>query len=183
MAMAQGQGSGRRARGWTLVEALVVVAVLGVLAAVALPSYRHMVDNARLRGITELQVAALRLTMSESIKRGLPVSVTYREATSGLDWCYGLSVGTACDCRVSGQCQVDGVERVTWGHEHPGIGLVAGLSGKRFSFQPRRGTVTAGNVQFTGPHGKSLRVVVSGLGRIRICSPAGAAQVGGYPVC
>lgn len=181
--MAMQRGLGRHAHGWSLVEALVVMGVLGVLAAVGLPAIQHMTDNARLRGIAEQKVATLRLTMSESLKRGQPVSVSYREAEAGQPWCYGLSVNAACDCRVPGHCQLDGAERVTWGHDHHGIALSAGLSGKRFAFQPRRGTVTAGNVQFTGPHGKSLRVVVSGLGRIRTCSPAGAAHVSGYPVC
>lgn len=183
MASSHGRRWGRPAHGWTLIEALVVTAVLGVLAALAVPAWRQLVDHTRLRGVTELQVATLRLTMSESIKRGRPVSVTYREALPGGDWCFGLSVDTACDCRVASQCLVDGVERVSWGRDHPGIGLAVGLVGKRFSFQPRRGTVTAGHVQFTGPHGKSLRVVVSGLGRIRTCSPAGPAHLAGYPVC
>ncbi len=181
--MAVASGPGRRRRGWSLVETLVVMAVLGVLAAVALPAFQHLADNARLRGLAEQKVATLRLAMSESIQRGQPVSVSYREAEGGQPWCYGLSLQSGCDCRVPGQCQLDGVERVTWGHDHPGIGLVAGLSGKRFAIQPRRGTVTAGNVQLTGRNGKGLRVVVSGLGRIRVCSPAGDAQLNGYPVC
>jgi len=183
MASSHGRRWGPPARGWTLVEALVVTAVLGVLAALALPAWQQLVDHTRLRGATEAQVATLRLTMSESIKRGRPVSVSYREALPGTDWCFGLSVDTGCDCRVAGQCLIDGVERVSWGRDHPGISIAVGLSGKRFSFQPRRGTVTAGHVQFTAAQGKSLRVVVSGLGRIRTCSPAGAARLSGYPVC
>ncbi|MDB5945664.1 MAG: pilus assembly protein PilE [Ramlibacter sp.] len=42
------RGSGlRRGRGFTLIEIMIVVAILGIIAAIALPSYRSSVDRAR----------------------------------------------------------------------------------------------------------------------------------------
>ena len=38
---------GRGARGFTLVEMLIVVAIVGILAGMAIPSYRHAVTKAK----------------------------------------------------------------------------------------------------------------------------------------
>lgn len=167
--------------GFTLVEAMVTLAVLGILASIALPAFSSMRETLRLKGSTEAVQSDLRLAKSESIKRSGNVSVTFR--ASGTTWCYGFSQDTACDCNTNASCILDGVE-YRWNNTvFPGITLASNVSGNRFSFQYPRGTVTAGNVQLTAPNGKSLRVVVSGLGRIRMCSPRGAGKVAGYPDC
>lgn len=167
--------------GLTLVEALVSLAILAIIASVAMPAMQHLQHNARLRGATEVLVSELRLAQSESFKRQQGVSVNFR--TSGNGWCYGYSVGTACDCTQANSCTIDDAEQVRQHDQFPGVQILPGVSGNRFSFQSRRGTVTAGNVTLTGENGNQLRVVVSGLGRIRTCTPTGPTRFSGYPTC
>ncbi len=63
-------------RGFTLVEALTVVAVLSVLATIALPSFDFLLGrSASLAAETEF-VAALNYARSEALRRGLPVALT-----------------------------------------------------------------------------------------------------------
>ena len=181
--MARSIGGFKAQRGVTLTESLTAVTVLGVLLGVAVPSGLDMVHVTRLRGAAETLVAELRHAMSESWRRNQGVSVSFREAGGGPGWCYGHRMDSACDCSVAGSCQLDGVDRVRLGSDYPGVTINAGISGSRFSTQPKRSTVTAGNVLFTAANGKQLKVVVTGYGRVRICSPSGNSQVGGYPPC
>jgi hypothetical protein len=94
-----------------------------------------------------------------------------------------MNEASSCDCDVAGACVYDSVERVTRSNDYRSVIILVSVSQGRFSFQPKRNTVTAGSVSFTAANGQQLRTVVSGYGRIRICSPSGGANLPGFPVC
>jgi type IV fimbrial biogenesis protein FimT len=166
-----------------LVEIIATLVVMSALLGVALPSLSDMMHAARLRGAADNLVAYLRYAMAESVKRNRSVSVTFGSAEDGVTWCYGMSEATDCDCGMPGSCVYDGVERIVTNADYQGVNVSVAVSLGRFAFQPRRNTVTAGNVTFTAANDKALRIVVSGYGRIRSCSPPGAANLAGYPLC
>lgn len=172
---------GLRYHGLTLVELLTVVAVLAVLLSTALPSFSSMLYASRLRGVADVLIADLRHALSESKKLGSNVLVTFKLDADGSNWCYGASVATDCDCRSTGSCLIDGTERVANGNNSPGI--LATPTHSSYWFKTRRTTATAGNILLTAQDGKQLKIVISGYGRIRACSPSGNSNLGGYPVC
>lgn len=63
-------GSPSRYRGFTLVEAMVVIAILAVLAAIAAPSFQRVVQRYQVRHAMGDFTAAFYLARSEAIKRG-----------------------------------------------------------------------------------------------------------------
>lgn len=170
-------------RGRTLVETLAVIAIWLILLRVAIPSIMDWMQQTRLAGAAEVTKVDLLHAVSESIKRGQNISLTFQATPSGEQWCYGFSVATACDCTVSDSCTLDGKERTASSNNYTGIRLEPHVADNRFSIQPRHATVTAGNILLTAENGKQLKIVISGYGRIRACSPAGTSNVSGYAVC
>lgn len=62
--------SSRFTRGFTIIELMVTVAVLGVLAAIAAPSFQPLIERWQVRQVSEELQSTLYFTRSEAIKRG-----------------------------------------------------------------------------------------------------------------
>lgn len=71
--------------GFTLIELMVTVAVIGILAVVGLPAMNWMINAGRLQGQASDISAALQMARSEAVRRNASVTVC------------GSSNGTACD--------------------------------------------------------------------------------------
>ena len=201
----------QRSRGFTLIELVVVVAVLGVLAAVAFPGMRNYMDKQRLvsqvRAIAELaQVARAEAIKHSSGDALRTVSMTVSPAGS---WFVGLSNGAAA-CTTPATCKSnEGGALVTKFASKIAIAatgaspyIAAGTAppipagpcptctftspgGQQVVTFDMRGLVATGgaDLQITmqSPLGKQLGLSVSRLGRISLCTPGGS--VGGYPTC
>lgn len=62
-------------RGFTSVELMVVVTILGVLAAIAGPRFSALIDRWRVRNVTDSMVSTLYYARSEAIKRGTKIGI------------------------------------------------------------------------------------------------------------
>ena len=65
-----------KTEGFTIIELMITVAVVGVLAAVALPSFNYTIKNSRVKTTASDLHSSLLYARSEAIKRNADVTVT-----------------------------------------------------------------------------------------------------------
>ncbi len=171
-------------RGFTLVEIGVALAILAILTVIAVPSYRDSVDKSRLRAAVEALHADLQNARSTTQQQKAAVTAVFSTGTS---WCYGITATKpTCSCAQVDPAQADFCElRVVRAADVKNATLTAAdFGGSPFtSFEPVRGTATAGSVTVTSGLGKIATISVSALGRVATCSPAGAGNTDLFPAC
>jgi len=71
----QGEGGCRSARGFTLIELMVTVAVMAIVAAIAAPAMQGIVRANRLAATSTEVITALQLARTEAVRRNARVMV------------------------------------------------------------------------------------------------------------
>ncbi len=163
----------RRARGITLIECVIALAILGALMTIALPSFGEALARARLRGAAEDLALGLGNARLESVRAGAgKVHVT---VAPGAAWCWSVGPVAGVDCTNP---PTGSTFQVVRGEDHPGITMTRGSSA---SFDSRDTLAAAAfAAEFMSSQG-TLRVHVTPLGRASICAPEGRSL--DYPRC
>lgn len=152
----------RCARGFTLVELMTVVVVLGIVTVLAAPSFSRTLADRHVRGAAEEAYADLQYARSESVQRNAAVSLTF----NATGWQVTAAGGAVLKTVVLGKPSLS-----------TGIGTLV-------VFSPTRATaaVTGAAPTFAAAGTTAtLRVTTGLLGRSELCSPSGTMT--GYAAC
>lgn len=172
-------------RGWTLVEALVVVSIAALLLGQALPALSSFLSRRQLEGLSMQLQADMHEWRARSVASGQGLRLSLPTAPAGGS-CYVVHTGDAdaCTCADTGQavCQSGTLLlRSVFMPDTPRVQLSANV--KSLRVDPRQGTVSpAGSLDLSSNDGSlRLRHVVNIMGRVRLCMASG--KMSGVPAC
>jgi type IV fimbrial biogenesis protein FimT len=175
-------------RGVTLIEMVVVIAILGVLIALAAPSMRSMMARQRVQGVNAELVTDLQMARAEVAKRsGASTLVAITFGGNGQMSCYTLhttpTAGITCDCtRAPGTaCTAAGTEEIKTVQLSRATGVAVAAGGGQIVFAPPQGLAAPANlvIDVQDTTSGQLRTTINALGRPAVCSPDGS--IAGVP--
>ena len=181
------------AKGFTVIELMIVVAVVAIITSIALPSYRTIIEKRQVTGGAEKLGAFLSAVQMESVKRSENITVSY-DMTDADTWCIGIVSGTAaCDCTDSdpatATCKIDDQVRIINDSDMMYAGIMDSMDGDgSFTYDPARGLMVdhtdAMELELVSDNNAyALNVQVTATGRVKTCSNDTAHKVPGYDVC
>ena len=198
----------RRARGFTLIELMVVVAVIAVILMIAAPSFRDTILMQRLRGVNGELVTNLAFARSEAVARNELVGVKF--GSDSARTCYVIAayrgewrtafasattIDVDCDCTLGAgaSCAAPWQEVRTVAVAKDLSVQVTAPAATQFAYDPVAGNLRYTIINMMSPvvspfvvnaatdtRGK-LRTVINIAGRSSVCTPDGS--VSGTETC
>jgi len=151
-----------RNKGFTLIELMIVIALLGIMAGVMAPSFMEWRDRSKVKGDAGNLRAAFETAKLRAIKHNTNVVVTFPDTTSFQSF---------IDANNNG-AQDAGEETLFNRTLAPGVTITNNtFTGNDMAFNPRgmaNGPNSTGTITMTSPGGERYSVVVSSFGRIRM---------------
>jgi len=178
-----------RARGFTIVELLVTITVLGIVMMLGLPNISAWLQNTQIRSGADAMVSGLQFARAEALRRNRPVRFNLVDtldascslATAGPHWVVSMA-DPSSNCNVEASFTVDPpfiLQKRSSQEGSQNAAIIASASSVTFN-----GLGSAGSLQIgiSNPSGgacqtaagpmRCLQVNVSASGSVRMCDPA-----------
>jgi len=181
-------------QGFSLVELMMSILLLAIGMALALPSYRDMVEKRQVTNGAEQVASFINVAQGVAMKTNQVVTVSYAR-TDDDDWCIGAVSGdTACDCTVTdtsatNYCQIATQPFILNNTHASDRELVHSVTGDgAYAFDPIRGLFVdlddSLQMELRSPSDQfRLNVMVNNTGRVILCSNSSDHAIPGYQVC
>jgi type IV fimbrial biogenesis protein FimT len=183
-----------RQRGFTVVELMMSLVLVAIGMALALPSYRDMVEKRQVTNGAEQVASFINTAQGVAMKTNEVVTVSYSR-TDDDEWCIGAISGDApCDCTVTdttaiNYCQIASQPFVLNNTHASDRDLVHSVTGDgAYAFDPIRGLFMdlddSLTMELRSPSDQfRLNVLVNNTGRVILCSESSDHAIPGYQVC
>ena len=157
-------------RGFTLIEIMISLTVLGILLMIALPNFSEWLQNQQLRAASEATLNGLQVARGAAIRRNVPVRFVSGPATA---WTVTeVGTGVVVQSRAHEEGSPNAVLTITPAAAttvtFAPLGSVVADPARVTQFVIEN--PAGGSCQPAGPM-RCLRVTISGGGSLRMCDP------------
>lgn len=184
-----------RQTGFSVIELLMTVVLLAVGLALAVPSYRAMVEKRQITNGAEQMAAFINSAQGMAMRTNRAVTVSFDRDDED-DWCIGATAGeTACDCTgvdtSAPACTIEGETFLmtnVHANDHELVHAMGDSDSGSYTFDPVRGfaaslddalvmNLRSNNEDFR------LNLMVNESGRVTLCKDSGSQALPGYAAC